>query len=199
MHGMSVYLFGCGGERYANATVDAAGLIPFRLNRSLGNVVPTGDMLHSLVVRSVGGSIPARAGYARIFRLVWVVGFGCAQAAWVSLFRSARLSALVACGVPNGGGWERRGDSVWGTTGRCRCLGLELIGATAPADAARASRGRFGPVSERAFPNRLPVLPGSCADASCQIGTQALRIREIAKADTAGISRGGSLLEIDDF
>ena len=42
MHGMSVYLFGCGGERYANATVDAAGLIPFRLKRSLGNVVPTG-------------------------------------------------------------------------------------------------------------------------------------------------------------
>ena len=87
---------------------------------------------------------PPLAGYARISGLAWAVDFGCAQAAWIGLFCSARLLALVACGVPNGGGWERRGDSVRGTIGRCRCLGLELIGAAAPAGAARASRGRSG-------------------------------------------------------
>ena len=81
---MSVYLFGCGCVRYANATVDAAGLIPFRLKRSLGNVVPTGDMLHSLVVRSVGGSILAPAGSsimgaAGSVTVVWNVRCGAAR------------------------------------------------------------------------------------------------------------------------
>ena len=55
-----MYLSGCSCERYANAIVDAAGLIPFRRARLLGNLAPTGNLLNFPGARVVGGFIRAR-------------------------------------------------------------------------------------------------------------------------------------------